>query len=88
MKNINSRLKSLEKELADIQNPLIQIREDLKPILKIKKAIDYQNRFNNSLEDSSKWFGGVSKETAIDNGILAIKNIVIELAKKYQEELV
>jgi hypothetical protein len=88
MKSMSSRLKALEKKVEEQKNPLFQIRKDLSEIIYIKKCMDYQNRFNNSEHNSEVFFNGTKKEDAINDGVKAIKTIIIELAKKYQEELV
>jgi hypothetical protein len=84
--NIESKLRKIENAIKNLDNPLFQMRKDLKEILEIKKMMDHQNCYNTNEQDSKRWFGGKSKKDCINEGYERIKSIIIDLAKKYKKE--
>ena len=56
------------------------IRQDIKPIIDIKKVIEDNNRWNKN----DGMFYKSSKEDAINEGYKVLKRYIIDLAKKYK----
>lgn len=76
--SIKKRLQKVENIIKKHANPLYIINKQIKPIKEISSIINSK---------SSYWkLYGVNKENAISDGIIEIKNIIIDLAKIYNKE--
>jgi hypothetical protein len=79
-------INSLKRRVDNAFDPLFQIRKDLKPIIDIKKLLEQRKRNDDGSTDMKMFYGG-NKEECINDGCNKIKNIIIDLSNKYQEEI-
>ena len=70
--------------MSEGSKALVEIRRDLKLILEIKKGMDEENRYNDF--PLSNKFYHQPKEVGLVAGADAIKDLIIDLAKKYKAQ--